>query len=485
MATRATTAARSGNAGITLSLVGWLFLVELTSGILQGYYPVLIPDIVKYLGVRDADYNWFEAAQLAVSAISIPVLAKLGDRFGHNRILLVSTLVTAAATWWLAFAPTFTTYLIAFAIQGFYTVWLGLEVAIIFDRGRRSDVGVSHTRRAAGWLIVALELGAILGDLAAAQLFESTGSIPISLIVPAACVTLVFFAIWLGVPASEPVPTGERIDSLGFALLALALVLITGGLALLRALGPGDVWVWVAIAAGLLTLWPFARVELRSKDPGIDLRVMRRSTMWPIIVTAGLIGISVLGAQTPLSTFAGTDPQTAGFGLGLGSGMRSILIGVYLVSLIIGATVFPTISAKASPRAAMILGAALVAIGYLALLPFHTSLLEVLGDIVIAGFGTGALLGALPAAAAAAAPHGQTGAASAMTNTTKIIGGGIASAVFGVALATGASDAADSTAASLAGYYTVWAICGLGGVAATILLFFVPKAAFADRPAED
>ena len=58
--------------GITAGLIGWLFLVEITSGILQGYYVPLISDIVKHLGIHDADYNWFEAAQLLLSALVVP-----------------------------------------------------------------------------------------------------------------------------------------------------------------------------------------------------------------------------------------------------------------------------------------------------------------------------------------------------------------------------------------------------------------------------
>ncbi len=56
----------------------------------------------------------------------------------------------------------------------------------------------------------------------------------------------------------------------------------------------------------------------------------------------------------------------------------------------------------------------------------------------IAGLGAGALVAAMPAAAAAAAPRGQTGVASAMTNTTKTMGGTMSSAIFGVVLARGA-----------------------------------------------
>jgi MFS family permease len=189
--------------GVTAGLIGWLALVELTSGILQGYYVPLISDIVRHLGIHDADYNWFEAAQLLVSALVVPVLAKLGDMFGHKRILLVATALTAVSTWVLAFSGDFVSYLLAFALQGFYVVWLPLEVALIFDRGRRTGTAASGTRRAAGLLVVALELGAILGAVGAGLLFEALGgNVTLTLLVPAFAVTLVFFAILFGVPES-------------------------------------------------------------------------------------------------------------------------------------------------------------------------------------------------------------------------------------------------------------------------------------------
>ena len=139
---------RGKSGAITIGLIGWLFLVEMVSGVLQGFYVPLIPDIVDHLGIRDADFNWFEAAQLLLSAIVVPLLAKLGDMLGHKRILLISTVLTAGATWWLAFTGDFTSFLIAWALQGFYVVWLPLEVALIFDRGRTTGRGPSETRRA-------------------------------------------------------------------------------------------------------------------------------------------------------------------------------------------------------------------------------------------------------------------------------------------------------------------------------------------------
>jgi MFS family permease len=480
-------------AAITFSLVGFLFLVELVSGILQGFYVPLIPELVAHLRVTDGDFNWFEASSLLLSAIIVPIFAKLGDMYGHKRMLLISTALTAGATWWLAFTGDFWSFLAAWSLQSFYVVWLPLEVALIFDRGRRTDTAASQTRRAAGFLVVALEAGAIIGALGASRVFRAVdGNLMLTLFVPAIAVTLVFFAILIGVPESER--QGRRkLDGVGFGLLSLGLLLITAGLVFLRLDQIGDLAVAMetrvivlvlAVLAGAAVLWVFARWELRHPDPAIDLRVMRQPAMWPVLVTAGLFGISVLGAQAPLLTYAATDPTEHGYGLGLEDDTRSYLVGAYLVAMIVGALLFAFASRHLSPRLALIAATAFVALGYLLFLPFHLETWQVITNMVIAGLGSGALVAALPAAAAAAAPRGQTGVASGMTNTTKTIGGAFASAVFGVVLVTAASEVAQTTVAPLAGYMTVWAVCGVGALVAMVLLFFVPKLAFADVEAE-
>ena len=484
----ATTAAlRSSAVGVTAGLIGWFVLVELVSGILQGYYVPLFSDIVVKLGIHDSDVNWFEASQLLLSALVVPILAKLGDMYGHKKILLIAAILTAGATWWLAFATSFWSFLVAWALQGFYVVWLPLEIALIFERGRRQSRGVSTTRRAAGLLVVGLQAGAIIGALAAGRIFTATNeNLTTTLMVPAIAVTLIALVIWFGVPESTP-EAGRSLDTWGFVILAWGLLLVTGGLAWMRMIGEmslgASAWAWVValVVAGLGVFVWFVRYELRQKDPAIDIRVLRRPEMWPVQATAFLVGISLLGAQGPLSTYAGTD-RSLGYGLGLDATERSNIIGVYLVSLIVGAVVFAITSRRLSPRIVLIVAAALVGVGYALFLPFHLELWQVLLNLCIAGLGCGALVGALPAAAAAAAPTGQTGIASALTNTTKTIGGTFSSAVFGVVLAAGAGAVASQTAASLGGYLTVWAICAAGGFLAALLLFFVPKVAFADAP---
>jgi len=107
--------------------------------------------------------------------------------------------------------------------------------------------------------------------------------------------------------------------------------------------------------------------------------------------------------------------------------------------------------------------------------------------MTLAGLGSGALVAALPAAAAAAAPAGRTAVATGLTNTTKVMGGTFASCVFALLLASGTTtvlaSGEDGTAGSLSGYLSVWTICGVTALVAAVALAFVPRLAFADpRP---
>ncbi len=184
------------------------------------------------------------------------------------------------------------------------------------------------------------------------------------------------------------------------------------------------------LVVGAVLLVVFVRFELGRPDPAVDIRVLRRPEMWPVQATAFLVGISLLGAQGPLATYAGTD-RSLGYGLGLDATDRSNVIGVYLVSLIVGAILFAVTSRRASPRVVLIGAAALVGVGYLLLVPLHTELWEVLLCLAIAGLGSGALVAAMPAAGRGRSPARADGRGIALTNTTKTIGGTMSSAVFG------------------------------------------------------
>ena len=101
--------------------------------------------------------------------------------------------------------------------------------------------------------------------------------------------------------------------------------------------------------------------------------------------------------------------------------------------------------------------------------------------MAIAGIGSGALVGALPSAAAAAAPRGQTGIATGAhqhdEDDRRLVRVGD---LRDRARRGRRRRPSTATASSLLGYMTVFTICGVGALVAAVLLFLVPKLAFAD-----
>ena len=467
--------------GALAGVVGILAFVEFTSGVLQGYYAPMLTDIARHLGIHDADVNWLEGAQLTLSALVVPVFAKLGDMVGHRRMLLIATALTASAALVLPSTDSFVVFLIGWALMGFYVVWLPLEIALIWSRTGPGRSRARIAARAAGLLVAALESGAIVGALTGGALIDRL-PLEVVLLIPALMVIACFFVILLGVKES-PELTGGRLDVVGVSLIATALLAFTGGLGLLRL--PGGVtswWSWATLLPGLVLVVPFVRWELRSDDPVIDVRMFRSPALRPVFVTAALFGVSMLGAQAPLATFARTDPAVHGHGLGASGFGTSVIIGVYLVGMISGALMYPVVARRTSPRMALMTACALIALGFGLFLPLHSAYLHVTMNMVIVGIGSGALIAALPVAAAAAARAMQTGVATGLSNTSKTLGGAIASCAFGIALLSGAASGdSASTAGSLTGYMIVWIVCSVTAVGAAAVLLFAPAHAFTDR----
>ncbi len=466
-----------------VQIVGLLVCVELTSGVLQGYYTPIYTDIARHLSILDADVNWFEAAQLVVSALAVPILSRTGDLISHRRILLITSVVTALASWAVAFSPTFTTFLTAWALQGFYVVWLPMEVSIIHGRAAGSPSQAALTRRATSMLVAALEAGVIAGALVAGALISAT-SITIVLMIPALCVTGCVAVVWFGIAGAAPTARG-RVDLRGVFGVVVVVVLVMTGLIVMRLRGAASGWAWLSVLAGLAALIPFVRIEARTREPLVDVHLLRSPRQWPVQTASFLFGMSVLGAQIPLSTFARTDPGTTGYGLGASASFVSVLVGAYVLTMLVGALGMPYAARVLTPRGGLVAACLLVAAGYGLWLVFHTGLAAAVVNMCVIGIGSGALVASIPAAAASAAPAARTGFVTGMTNTTRTLGGAIASALFAIALVTTgslSSDAAD-VHAPLSGYLWVWAICAVAALLAAAALLVVPRGSFAD-PAE-
>src|SRR5690606_40042052 len=137
------------------------------------------------LDINDADVNWFEAAQLLLSALCVPPLSKLGDLIGHQRVLMWSAVLTAVATWGIALSTSFPSYLVFWALQGVFTVWLPLEVALIYRRSLGRPDPAAPTRRATGIIVAAPEAGPIAGPLSSGATSAAFAPLWLALAAPA------------------------------------------------------------------------------------------------------------------------------------------------------------------------------------------------------------------------------------------------------------------------------------------------------------
>ena len=461
--------------------IALLAAVEVASGVIQGYYGPVMVDIAHDLDVRYADLNWLEAAQLIFAALVVPPLARLGDLVGHRRVLVLATAVTAAATWGIAFAPSFPVMLVAWTLQGAYVVWLPIEVAVIHRRTAGLPDQGRITRRVAAILVATLEISVIVAAVLAGQLADRV-SVTTMLVLPAVVVTLCLplLALLEEVPRvrSAGVDRTDRFDWCGLSLMALAVLAVLGGLVLIRFDGVSSVPAWLLVAAGAALLVPWWRYEARHPDPMVDVRLLALPAQWSVQVTAFLVGMSLLGAQVPLSTYFRSDPEVHGYGFGLTAAQGSARVALYVACLAIGALLLGPISRLLGSRRAMVAGCVVYALGYAAWLPFHASTSAAWGVMAVIGLGTGGLVAGIPAMAAAAAPPGRVGSATGLTNAFKTVGGGIASSIFAICLASTGS--LRVSGGSLSGYYAVWMICAVSGLLAAAVLAVTARAVAAE-----
>lgn len=248
------------------AVVGLLVFFELTSGVLQAGITPLLPDLAVHLGIGTADTNWIISVQLLAAAVCVPLFGRLGDLYGHRRMLRIALVVTAAGTLIVALADSYPVLLAGRLLQGPLAALLPLEIALVRDR-----LPVAEARRAIALLVGSLALGSLVGGLALALVHSASGDLRLTLLLPAALALVCVPVSYVAVPESAHRASG-RVDWPGVSLLSAAV------LALLSGVGAAKNGAWGSPAAlgplllGVLLLIIWILVELRAAEPLVDLR---------------------------------------------------------------------------------------------------------------------------------------------------------------------------------------------------------------------
>ncbi|WP_328940844.1 MFS transporter [Streptomyces sp. NBC_00250] len=458
-------AVRTVPAGAVIASVA---LVELSSGITQGFLSPLLKGLTDTLKVTAADLNWISIANLLASVAFTPVLARMGDLHGHRRVLRWNLAIVIAGSVLVGLSRSFPVLLAGQILQGAIAGFFPLLVGILRNRPEGGD---AESRRGISHMVAALIGGLTLGLLSSGFIAASVDSPTAALWVPAIGVTLALVVSWPLLPESDYRPGGS-VDWAGALLLSIGLV------ALMLALGLGGTpgWEWTStrtlatLIGGALVTALWVLVELRTAEPMIDVRMFRHRNVVVVSLTTLTFSFCMFGLQVAHSVFLGTSPAETGYGFGYGPVAIGLGLLPNLLAMAVGALAAPAVAARLTDRLTLVTGSVLMAVGYGVVLATHSSAPLFLCGTALAGLGNGFLQHSTRTLAVESVPHDRTSVGSGINELLISVGGSLGAAAILTVFA--GHTPAGHTLPDLGAYTTSWVLCAaisLAGAAASLL----------------
>jgi EmrB/QacA subfamily drug resistance transporter len=403
-----------------------LTFVVLATGV--GAYALLQSMVIPVLTTIQHEFHttqatatWVLTAYLVSASVSTPIVGRIGDMIGKERVFVGTLLALALGSLLAALAGSIGVLITARVVQGVGGGVLPLAFGII-----RDEFASDKVAGAVGSLATLTAIGGSAGSVIAGPINDQLGFhwlfwIPMITTLCAAAAAALF------IPESR-VRTPGRISIAPVFLLSGWLV------ALLIALSEAPVWGWGSVRVlGLLGLavllaaaWLFSEVHVAV--PLIDMRMMRLPAVWTTNVVALLVGVGMYAAFAFLPELLQT-PRSSGYGFGASiteSGLILLPAGVtmFIVGQCSGWLTRRFGSGKLIGVGCLVGAAAMTIIAFA-----HDAKWEIYLASGIMGVGIGLAFSAMSALIVAAVPPEQTGVASGMNANIRTIGGSIGSAL--------------------------------------------------------
>ncbi|MEO5662801.1 MAG: MFS transporter [Nocardioides sp.] len=431
--------------------------------LLQSMVTPVLPTIEAALDTDQATVTWVLTAYLLSASVFTPIIGRIGDKVGKERMLVVALATLAIGSLMAALAPNIGVLIAARAVQGVGGGVLPLTFGIIRDEFPRDKVA-----GAVGTSAALLAVGGGVGLVLAGPLVETLGYhwlfwLPMI----ATALAAVAAAIW--VPES-PERTPGRIN-VGSALLLSAWLV-----ALLLAVSQGHVWGWSSglviglfvAAAVLLPVWVIA--ETRSADPLVDMQMMRIPTVWTVNLVSLLFGMGMYSMFAFLPQFLQT-PELTGYGFGVSVTASGLLLLPQTAATFVAGLSSGRLAAAYGSKMVLVAGAVFTALGTLGLAVLHGQLWLVVAETTVLGLGFGLAFAAMSNLVVDAVPQSQTGVASGMNANIRTVGGALGGAVLASVVTAGAR--ADGLPVE-AGYTNGFGVLVATSALAALVAVFVP-----------
>lgn len=440
---------RGAGLGTGRAMVGAMAVVVVFSGVVQGYLTPLLPELGQRLGIGAVGQNNLYLLAQCAFAVLTPLLSRLGDLFGHRRLLRVALTMVAAGSLAMALRPTVATLAAGMVLQGAVVGFFPLLAGIL--RSRAPERGRSGMAVLVGALLIAIGVG----GLVAGALSERHAEAGLWTAVPVAVL-----AVLAGVllPDSDT-PRGGRFHYGAAALLTVGLI------ALVLVLAQGGAWGWTsarslgvaALAVVVLTAW--VAVERRATHPLVSVRMLRDRRLAVISAHTFCAAFGTIGFLGANALFLGADPARSGYGMGLGPQAIATVSLAMVVAGFAGSTATPRLARLIGDRAVLATGGALIALGFLGLALFHTTLPQYVASALVVGLATGLFESITRTLSAEVVPERQTALAVGLNELALSLGAAIGAAVIGGVFAAHQTGGGDGRIA-LSGFVWSWCLCG-------------------------
>jgi EmrB/QacA subfamily drug resistance transporter len=389
--------------------------------LLQSLVTPVLPTIQSDLHTSASTVTWVITAWLLTASVATPLLGRVGDMAGKERTLLVALGAIALGSALAAAAPTISVLIAGRVLQGVGAAVFPLTFAVIRDEFPPervpSAVGAIAAVIATGGGAGVVLAGPVVNLLSWRWLFW----------IPAIASTVIWFLVLRFVPES-PVRTPGKLN------LRAALLLSGWLVALLVPVTKGHAWGWGSrpvVGLLLLAVVLFAgwmRMELRSSNPLIDMRMMRLPAVWTTNLVALLFGAAMFTTYAFLPIFMQT-PTAAGYGFGSSVTGAGLLLLPMLVGMAVVGFVSGSFTAVVSSKAQLVAGATLLMLSCGWLVFMHDTRWQVSLAAGVSGIGMGLAFSSMVNLVVNGVPPEQTGVASGMNTNLRTIGGSIGTAV--------------------------------------------------------
>jgi EmrB/QacA subfamily drug resistance transporter len=451
-----------------LTMAGTAFALQQTM-----VFPAL-PVFQREFDTNPAWATWVLTVFLLTASVATPLLGKLGDQYGKERLLVIALSIFLVGTVGGALAWNIGSLIGFRALAGAGGAVFPLSFGIIRDEFPPEKIQVAIGLLSAvfgigGGFGIVLS-GLIVDNLSWRWLFVA-GAVPV-----AASIVL----IHRFVPES-PVKSPSRIDVPG------ALLLSSGLVCGLVALTEGEPWGWTSgrtlglAAAGLALLAAWIVVEFRVPEPMVDMRMMGKRPVLLTNTTALIAGFAMFGAFALVPIFVQT-PTAVGYGFGATATVAGLYLLPSSVMMLFAGPVAGVLGRVYGSKWPLSIGMGLVALAAGALVGYHDEPWHLILAMVLLGAGVAFSFAAMAALITESVRPTETGIATGMNTVMRTVGGVVGGQV-GAALLTAYTVGSNGVPAEKA-YSIAFALSAVAAAVACGVALFITSPVRARRQLE-